>query len=180
MKSTALATRYAQALFDAADSDIQREDFHQQLDILTQAMDTNNDFVLFLLSRSIDTDEKKKLIKAVFGESFTPYIINFVFLVLDKNRESLLNEIIAAYDELFQASKGIKIAKLETASPIDDQIKDEISGQLKKSFANEDFVFDLSVDPSLLGGAKISIDDLVIDGTLKNQLKNLRRDLVKK
>ena len=179
MRKNSLAKRYGQALFDAGVENKLNEDFYAQIVVFEQTINTNNDFWHILLSHSIGPHQKQKLITDVFDDSFHPFIINFINLIIDKHRESFLRDIILAYKELYQSSKGILIAQLETAKPIDDKIESEISHLLKKRFLDKDIIFENKIDPTLLGGAKIIIDDLVIDGTLKNQLMNLRKELLK-
>jgi F-type H+-transporting ATPase subunit delta len=179
MRNNSLAKRYGQALFDAGIENQSNEDLYAQILVLEQSITDNDDFWRFLLSHSISVHEKQALILDVFSKSFHPFIINFIDLILIKHRESILQEIILSYKSLYQISKGILPAQIETAKPIDEKTKLQISNHLQKKYPDNVIVFENKIDPTLLGGAKITVDDLVIDGSLKNQLMNLRKKLLK-
>ena len=101
---------------------------------------------------------------------------NFLGLLFENRRLSLLPEIAGLYDELrFEAERVVK-AKVTSAVALPASELDTIKAALAKRFGREVEV-QASVDESLIGGAVIDAGDVVIDGSLKGKLGRLQAAL---
>ena len=101
---------------------------------------------------------------------------NFLGLLFDNRRLSLLPEIAGLYDELrFEAERVVK-AKVTSAAALPAAELETIKAALRKRFGREVDV-EASVDESLIGGAVIDAGDVVIDGSLKGKLGRLQAAL---
>lgn len=97
---------------------------------------------------------------------------NFIGLLFDNRRLSLLPEIAGLYDELrFEAERVVK-AKVTSAVALPAAELETIKAALKKRFGREVEV-ETAVDDSLIGGAVIAAGDVVIDGSIKGKLHRL-------
>ena len=106
------------------------------------------------------------------GEAFG----NFLGLLFDNRRLSLLPEIAGLYDELrFEAERVVK-AKVTSAAALPAAELETIKAALRKRFGREVEV-DASVDESLIGGAVIDAGDVVIDGSIRGKLERLQSAL---
>jgi len=90
-----------------------------------------------------------------------------------KNAEQIADE----YDNLLDEQRGIKHAVVTTAVPLDETDKQKITGQLEK-ITGRKVTVKLKVNPSILGGMVARIEDTLIDGSIRNRLDLLRKDLV--
>lgn len=176
MKKGALAIRYAKALFDAAQEHQKTAEIYNELNILAAQLETNPGFHQLIMDKSIGAQRKKDFIAAALGDHISSLTRNFFYIIFDKNREYLIPEAAAAFNDLWQAQQGIMPAQLITAKPIDPDIEAQLVDALKKAFAKQ-VVFEHNIDSSLLGGAIITIDDLTIDGSLKGRLQRMRKEL---
>ncbi|WP_374607826.1 F0F1 ATP synthase subunit delta [Thermomonas sp.] len=101
---------------------------------------------------------------------------NFLGLLFENRRLSLLPEITGQFDELrFEAERVVK-AKVTSAVALPASELDTIKAALAKRFGREVEV-EASVDESLIGGAVIDAGDVVIDGSLKGKLGRLQAAL---
>jgi F-type H+-transporting ATPase subunit delta len=101
---------------------------------------------------------------------------NFLGLLFENRRLSLLPEIAGLYDELrFEAERVVK-AKVTSAVALPAAELDTIKAALKKRFGR-DVEIETSVDESLIGGAVIDAGDVVIDGSIKGKLGRLETAL---
>ena len=101
---------------------------------------------------------------------------NFLGLLFENRRLSLLPEITGQFDELrFEAERVVK-AKVTSAVALPASELDTIKAALAKRFGREVEV-EASVDESLIGGAVIDAGDVVIDGSLKGKLGRLEAAL---
>lgn len=178
MKKGALAIRYAQALFDAATEHQATAEIYNELNILSSELETNPGFRQLIMDRSIGAQHKKDFIDSTLGKHISPLTRNFLYIIFDKNREYLIQEATAAFNDLWQDQQGIIPAQLVTAKSINAETEGQLVAALKKAFAKE-VVFEYAVNPSLLGGAIVNIGDLTIDGSLKGRLRHMREELTK-
>ena len=101
---------------------------------------------------------------------------NFLGLLFENRRLSLLPEITGMFDELrFEAERVVK-AKVTSAVALPAAELDTIKAALKKRFGR-DVEVETAVDESLIGGAVIDAGDVVIDGSLKGKLGRLQAAL---
>ena len=101
---------------------------------------------------------------------------NFLGLLFENRRLSLLPEITGMFDELrFEAERVVK-AKVTSAVALPAAELETITAALKKRFGR-DVEVETAVDESLIGGAVIDAGDVVIDGSLKGKLGRLQAAL---
>ena len=101
---------------------------------------------------------------------------NFLGLLFENRRLSLLPEITGQFDELrFEAERVVK-AKVTSAVAMPAAELDTIKAALTKRFGR-DVEVETAVDESLIGGAVIDAGDVVIDGSLKGKLGRLQAAL---
>ena len=101
---------------------------------------------------------------------------NFLALLADNRRLSLLPEIAGLYDELrFEAERVVK-AHVTSAAALPAGELDTIKAALRKRFGRE-VELTTAVDESLIGGAVIDAGDVVIDGSLRGKLGRLQAAL---
>jgi F-type H+-transporting ATPase subunit delta len=92
---------------------------------------------------------------------------------LAQNRRlGLLPEISAMYETLRAEVERIADVHVTSAVALDDAQRNRLTGALKKRLRREVRLHE-SIDPSLIGGAVVRSDDLVIDGSLKAGLDRL-------
>ena len=77
----------------------------------------------------------------------------------------------------FKEEKNLKTAKIDTAFELNPDQLDAIKLVLEKRF-NKKIEIEQNLDSTLLAGAVVRIDDLVIDGSLKEQLRKLESQLI--
>lgn len=101
---------------------------------------------------------------------------NFLELLADNRRLSLLPEIAGLYEELRAEAERIVKAKITSAAALPAAELDNIKAALKRRFGR-DVELQTAIDESLIGGAVIDAGDVVIDGSLKSKLARLQSAL---
>ncbi len=97
---------------------------------------------------------------------------NLTRLLLQNGRLTLLPAIAAQYEELRLDLEGQLEAHITSAFPMTDAQLNDLVAHLEKHFQRK-VVARVTVDPELIGGAKIEAGDLVIDGTARSQLARM-------
>ena len=88
-----------------------------------------------------------------------------------------LVELLDWLVEQAAAERGLRVADVRTAAPLDDDQRQRLAGALRR-LTGRDVELRVSVDPALVGGALIVIGDTVIDGTVRHRLDQLRQELI--
>src|SRR6056297_548451 len=89
---------------------------------------------------------------------------------------SYIRQIATNYNKLADELKGIVRANLISAEELSSEKFEEIRNALSKMTGKE-VVLDAEQDPEIIGGVVTKIGDLVLDGSIKTQLENMRESL---
>lgn len=101
---------------------------------------------------------------------------NFVRLLVDYRRLSLLPEIRELYETMRAEAEGRLEVDVRTAFPLDARQREMLVAALKRRFGREVNLAE-TVDPDLIGGVEIRAGDLVIDGSVRGRLAALAAQL---
>ena len=178
MISKVVASRYAEALFQAAQAQGLTDVIDEELTIFGQVLQDEPDFRVLFLGRSFSMQEKRQLIQDVFGGKMQNITLNFLCLTVDKEREDCLPAIIELYHQLQTEERGILKARLISAQDTHPQLAEELAELLAKDYGKK-LEFDMETDPALLGGAVVRIEDTVIDLSLNRQFDMMRDEMLK-
>ncbi|MBO0886684.1 MAG: ATP synthase F1 subunit delta [Acidimicrobiales bacterium] len=87
-----------------------------------------------------------------------------------------LVELLDWLVEQAAAERGLRVADVRTAVPLDDEQRRRLAESLGRLTGRE-VELRVSVDPSLIGGATVVIGETVIDGSVRHRLEQLRQEL---
>lgn len=177
MASTKSAARYAKALLDLALEKGWVEAVEHDLIRFVRTLKDSNDFRVFLNSPVVRADKKISIYAQVFS-GFQPVTIQFLSLVTKNGREQLLPAIAHQFERQLRKNRGLVSGSIISASPLSDQTKQDILARIAPAFEGTLSLTE-SVDPSLIGGFVIRIEDKQIDESVSSKLKALRQELVK-
>jgi F-type H+-transporting ATPase subunit delta len=105
-------------------------------------------------------------------------ILNFVLLLIDKERIGSLPGILRESVRLANERRKIMELTIYTAFPITQEQIDTICGKFKNMYNAADVKVTVTVDSSLIGGVKVVIGDKVYDGSVRKKLAGLRKNMV--
>lgn len=175
MISTISARRYAQAIFQIAQAKNNLDEWKKELRKLADLV-KDREIVDLIDHPKVAFNLKAELVKQKLNTS-NELVLNLCNLLILKGRLKNAEQIADEYDSLLDGQRGIKHAVVTTAVAVDDAEKNRISSQLEK-ITGKNVSVKLQVNPSILGGMVARIDDTLIDGSVRNRLELLRRNLV--
>lgn len=176
MSAQVIAHRYAQAVFDEAVFRNQEETVEKDFHTMKAILKAVPELCRLFRNPIIDTKHKKKAAGEVFKDYVSQLTQDFIALVLVKRRESLMIEIINEYLHLMDERNNILRVKVTSAKPLDDGSKTMLEGSLK-NLTGKNIRAAYREDAALLGGLSVRIGDKVYDGSLRQQLRNLKAKL---
>lgn len=178
-ESKHIARNYAQALIELAGSDLAlQEIFLSEIKTINESIFQIKNAKQIFENPAISKDEKKEIINKLFSQKVNQKILNFLFLLIDKQRFSLLPEIQDHLNKLVNKSRGIVIAEVSSASEIDPVTLENLRQRLESILGKKEKVtIESKIESDLIGGLKVKIEDLVYDGSIRGRLENLKRRL---
>ncbi len=182
MQNPRLAARYAKSLIDLAVEKNELEQVNGDMQYLLAVCKSSREFVSVLRSPVIRADQKTAILSEVIKQGVKSELtIAFSRLLLNKSREANLPDIIEAFEDQYNAIKGIRKVKITTATPVDASAKDEIINQLKKvsNGAFDKIKLEAEVDEELIGGFVLEFSNNVIDLSIQRDLRDIKKQFTK-
>lgn len=176
MAETITAARpYAQAVFELAQSQKELQRWSEML-ALAVAVAGDNTLRKLVGHPRVHKDQLAEVILEACGDSLSPTGQNFIRLLVENSRLSLLPEIAALYEASRAEAEGVLKVQVTSAWPLSSAEEGKITTALKARLQRE-IKLTATVDKSLLGGAVIRAGDRVIDGSVRGQLGKLAHAL---
>ncbi len=173
-----IARRYSTALMGLCDKDSSHDKVAKDLAKVNRALADNDEVSKALSSPQVDTGTKKKVLESIGKSLFLgPLTKNFLYFLADKQRTDYLEAIAADFDRKLDARNGRVKAHVTTAVPLNPVEKTKIQKALEKA-SGKKITLEASVDPALVGGAVTRIGDIVLDGSVRNQLDRMKAQLL--
>ena len=120
--------------------------------------------------------DKTALVLSIAGERLDATGRNFVRVLVEADRLAVLPQIRALFEALKDDADGMAKARIDSAFPLSDAQTAELKAALEKRFGRK-IEATVNVDPALGGGARITVGDTVIDGTIEAQLAAMATQL---
>ena len=177
MKNLKVARRYAKALLIIGKEDDKAETYKEELNRFSDLITREKELEQAIANPLYDVGGRKKVLQAVIDKvNISKVMSSFLLLLFDKGRFGFLSDINEFYKNLADELKGIVRASLVSATELSSETVEKIRTTLSKK-TGKDIILEVEQDPSLIGGIVSRIGDLVLDGSIKTQLLNMRESL---
>lgn len=169
-----LPGRYAAALYALADERHLLDTVVAEMEALGRMIAASADLRRLLESPLIDTATVLKALREVLvREGFGQIVQDFVGVVATNRRTAVLGTIVAAFAALVAEKRGVVVAQVESAHPLDAVQEQQLRARLiEAGYSNVEIV--KRVDPGLLGGLIVKIGARLYDTSLKSRLQRLQ------
>ncbi|MDD5338410.1 MAG: ATP synthase F1 subunit delta [Dehalococcoidales bacterium] len=174
MGKKANARRYAQAVFEIALEKKALDRWQTDLDNIVAAV-SEGDFLAALESPRITLEAKSGFLKKRLG-AVNPLATNLMLLLISRSSIGIIGEIAKEYKNLLNAYRGIEEAEITTAIPIDADEQKKLADRLG-ALENAKVVVTTQVSPDILGGVVVRVGGKLLDGSTRNKLATLKREL---
>jgi F-type H+-transporting ATPase subunit delta len=166
---------YASAVFDLV---VNRGAVDECLEQTTLLRDTlkDGDLLSVFVHPHVREAEKRDMFVKPFADKLSPELLGLLDLVIEKNREQYLPDALTALIEQIEQYQQKVVAKVTSATPLDDKQIAELRQVLSKKL-NKNVEVALTVEPSVISGPYISVDGRNIDRTIKTRLHDLAHNM---
>jgi F-type H+-transporting ATPase subunit delta len=174
MLNPRLAGRYAKSVIDLAVERNQLEVVYKDMQYLQAVCKASREFVSLLKSPVIPIDKKGAALTAVTRGKVSEMTAAFNQLLVSKNREFYLPEIVNAFIDQYNTIKGIHRVKLTTATEIGDTVKSAIVSKMKAETNVQNIELETVVKEELIGGFVLEFNNNLVDASIQRDLRDLK------
>lgn len=178
MTGTTIANRYARALADVIVERSETDEVVKELIGFERMMSEHPQLRDVFASPVIATERKRAVLDELLARiSPRQTSANFLRLLLDNSRLRDLDQMLNALSRELDTRMNIVSAEVTTAREIGQQEKAALQSQLKAATGKE-VRLQFRTDPAIIGGVVTRIGSLVYDGSIKNQLAQMKKRLM--
>jgi F-type H+-transporting ATPase subunit delta len=177
MNEGIITSRYAKALYQAGEEEKITDSIRNDVELIHQSIKESPEFNDFILSPIYKETEKIRILNELFKNNVHDLTLRFLQLLVQNKREQFLNFVCLNYLQIYKKEKGIKIGTLITAHELPEEHAKEIGNYIQKKF-KLDIEIKEQVDPAIIGGFKLRIDDKQIDASIASKINKIRTELI--
>lgn len=170
---------YGDALFEEAMEKDVLSGWYEEVQALKTIFLENSDLVQFLNHPQIVKEEKIRVVENIFSGKLSEGLLGFLVIVIEKGRQNDILPICEYFTDRVKEYKKIGVVKVTSAAALSEEQKKNVEKKLLETTSFVSLEISYMVDESLLGGLVIRIGDRVVDSSIKTQLEEIKRDLMK-
>lgn len=168
------ARRYADAAFEIGRADGTLETWERDLATLRTALG-DEQLRRLLEHPAVPFTEKEKVLRRVVS-GVSPEPLNLALLMVRRGRPGAIDAMVDRFAELVRRERGISLAEVRTALPLDDAQRAAITERLRELTGDRIEINEV-VDDALIGGISVRIGDRLYDASVRSRLERLRARL---
>lgn len=178
MSQTAVAERYARALFELSAEAGQVQQTTEQIRQVAETYAVSPELRAVLENPGVDPANRDALLKEIGARlSLSPLVLNTLRLLGSRHRTSTLPDLVVMFTRLADEKAGVLRATVISAQPMPEDYYQKLSAELEKRTRRK-IVLERQQDPSLIAGVVTRIGDHTIDGSVRGRLGAIQRQLL--
>lgn len=171
-----VAKRYAKGFMDFLANTGKEETVMKEMQQMHDLMIENRDLRNFFGTPVLDYKKKTEIMKNVFA-NFSEETKTFLALIIKQGRSKAIGSIATEFINLYKSKHGIRSAVITSAQPLSKEQVDAIVNKAKESLpADATVEIENKIDPDLIGGFILRLDDQQFDASIKTKLNNIRKE----
>lgn len=175
---TEIAKAYGKTLYDLAVECESVEQMLEEITALRQAFEENPQFVTLLNTPNIKREERVQIVDETFGGKIHIYLLNFLKIIAENGTAHEFVDAAKQFRKEYNFENGIETVTVVSAVALSAEQKSALTEKLCK-VTGKTISLELVVDPACMGGIRLQMDGLQLDGTVKNKLDAIRTRLLR-
>lgn len=170
--------RYAKALYKFALDHGNAAEVYEEMKNVLASFQSDSRLAKIISNPFVDKEEKFNLLKMAAGDKVENDYLGFIKLILEMRREDFAREMAFAYRDIYRKANKISQVRITTAVSLPDSEMDKLRKLVADSFSNTTLEFSEVVNPDIIGGFIIDVDDARMDASVNNEIEQLRLNLL--
>ena len=171
------ARRYACALFSAAQKQNKLEQIEKDMTALIELKQQSPAFRQMWESPQVPAGRKRELLRTMFEGNIDSLMLSFLRLLVDKRREDILEAVDQELRQQADTSRHVIRAEATFAVPPTSEEEQGLVRSLEQR-TGESVILTIDVNPDILGGVIVRMQDNIIDGSVRGSLERMREQLL--
>jgi F-type H+-transporting ATPase subunit delta len=176
MNNSKISVRYSRALFELALEKKLLDKVYQDMIFISEIC-KNPETKEFLKSPIIIPSKKEAIFHSMLEGNVEDITLLLLDLIVKNGRESFIPLIALNFIHETKKYKGITESVLTTAVKVDDNVKKQVTDLISDIFKTKVELKE-NIDPGIIGGFILQIDDKYIDTSIKNKLRKIKKELI--
>ncbi|HET9571197.1 MAG TPA: F0F1 ATP synthase subunit delta [Bacteroidales bacterium] len=178
MNEGKISVRYAQSLFALAEENNFQKEIYTSMERLTQAF-----FEVPALARTLANPmhspaEKLELLITASACDPKSLLAHFFDFVIKKGREEFMVFISMSYQKIYREKERVVLGKITSAQPLTEDSIAKIRQLVDKQFSAS-IELTTQVEPEILGGFVLEVDNYRMDSSIRTELEHIRTELLR-
>ena len=178
MNDGLIPKRYAKALYKLALENGDSQEIYEQLKPMLRGLKGLDDIKRVLLNPYVKEEDKGRVMMQLVGAKPGSSLDKFLLLVIRNNRAEFLRKIALSYVNLYREEHDIAKVEITSAAELPKEQSDAIVDIVRKQMPGTTLEVEPHIDPELIGGFTVKVGDVLLDASIKNELKKLRLKLL--
>lgn len=171
---TDIVNVYGQAIYDLAKDEGLTDEILKQITVLDEGFSAEPAFLQLLCTPSIPKQERCQVLDDSLRGQVHPYVLNFLKILTEKGYMRHFSGCCRLFRQQYNKDNGILPVTAVTKLPLSDELRrrlvEKLSGVTGKTIALE-----CRVDPECLGGVRLELDGIQVDGTVRHRLNEIHK-----
>lgn len=179
MNSGVIASRYAKALLKYVDEAGVGDKVYSQACVLGLRLMEIRQLRDFVENHGeLPVDRKLELLRSSLGEDLASELEDFVRLVTARRRMEFFSRMLYSFISLYRTAHNIKVGRVMTAAPVEG-LKERLEALFHRRTGAEIQIHE-KINPEILGGFVFEMDGYMLDASVENLFRRIRRQLIEK
>ena len=170
--------RYAMALYKYAEKKGITVEVYDEMTRVAAAFTKNPELSKALSNPFVKNDDKKRLLLAASGKHVDENYQAFVNLVLNHKREMYFHLMALSYRKIYRKANNISSVKITTAVAFNEKEQEKLQNLVSNLYKDRTLEFEVSVNPEIIGGFIVDVDNNRLDASVSNEFAQLRQNLI--
>ena len=183
-----LPSRYAKALYESAlEKGLSKGVYEAMRNLESMFNSPDGDRLTATVANPyVDETEKMNLVISACGKvddnqlGVDSIVGDFMKLLFKNRRLDLVRGVALAYISLYRKKNEIRRVTVEWASRPEESTEDQMKSLVQRHIGNAKMEYNSVVNPDLIGGYRIAIDNERLDASVANEFNQLRQKLLSK
>lgn len=173
MAGTSRVEAYANALLEVARVEGHLAEVEDELFRFARTLEGSDELRMALTDPALPAERRVAVVEDLLGAKALQASVALVSFVVSAGRAAELPAIVDRFVELAAAERKRAIAEVRSAIPLSDEQVERLRVALNQATGKEVEV-KVVIDPSVLGGLVSTVGDIVIDGSIRHRLEQMK------